>query len=145
MPQLDFATFPGQLFWLSVAFVVLYMLVSRIMLPSIADVVEARSKHIADDIDKAETLKDQAEDAEHKAAKLMTESSEKARGLIAESTNKAKAKADVRRTELAEKLDQKIKKAEAEIAKIEQQSSDVVAQISAELSAEIANKILKAA
>lgn len=145
MPQLDFATFPGQLFWLAVSFVILYILASRIMLPKIADVVEARAKYIADDIDKAETLTNQAEQAEKNAAKILAESSDKARNLIAESSSKAKAKMDTKRAELSEKLEQKIKKAEIEITKIEKQSIEVVDAVSAELSVEIANKILKAA
>src|SRR5688572_14060412 len=141
MPQLDFATYTGQLFWLAVSFVVLYLLVSRIILPSIADVVEVRAKHIADDLNKAESLKDQAEDADKKAAKILAESSNKARGSIAESAAKAKTKIEAKRAELAGKLDQKIKKAESDIAKIEKESADVIEKLSGELAAEIAGEI----
>lgn len=145
MPQLDFATYLGQIFWLAISFVVLYTLVARLILPSIASVVETRAKHIADDLDKAEGFKDQAEDADGKANKILAQSSEKARGLIAESSSKAKAKMEAKRQELAGKLDQKIKKAEAEIAKIEKESASVVEAVSKELANEIAQKILKAA
>ncbi len=145
MPQLDFATFTGQIFWLAISFVVLYALVSRLILPSIADVVEVRAKHIADDLDKAESLNNQAEDAEAKAQKILAESSNKARGLIAESSSKAKAKVEAKRAELANKLEQKIKSAESEIAKIEKESADVVEKISADLAKQISDKIIKAA
>lgn len=145
MPQLDFATYTGQVFWLIIAFVVLYALVSRLILPSIADVVEVRAKHIADDLDKAESFKDQAEDADAKANKILTESSTKARGLIAESSGKAKAKVEAKRAELVGKLDQKIKKAESEISKIEAESTAAVEKLSGDLAKQIADKILKAA
>mgnify|MGYP000712233075 CR=1 FL=1 len=145
MPQLDFATYTGQLFWLAISFVVLYTLVSRLILPSIADVVEVRAKHIADDLDKAESLKDQAESAETKAQKILAESTGKARGLIAESAGKAKSKIEAKRAELATKLEQKIKKAESEIAKIEKESAEAVEKLSGELAQDIAGKIIKAA
>ena len=35
MPQLDFATFPNQIFWLLVALVIIYFVLSKIALPRI--------------------------------------------------------------------------------------------------------------
>ena len=32
MPQLDFATFPNQIFWLAVALVIIYLILSRVAL-----------------------------------------------------------------------------------------------------------------
>ena len=145
MPQLDFATYTGQIFWLAVSFVILYVLVSRLILPSIAGVVEVRAKNIADNLDQAESLNNQAEEADSKAQKILAESSNKARGLIAETSGKAKAKIEAKRAELAGKLDQKIKAAEVEIAKIEKESAAVVENLSNIMSTQIANKILKSA
>ena len=145
MPQLDFATYAGQLFWLAISFVTLYVLVSRLILPSIGNVVDARANNIASNLDEAEKANNQADETDAKAQKMLTESSNKARGLIAESSAKAKAKMEVKRAELATKLEQKIKKAEEEIAKIEKESEDVVAKLSGELASGIANKIIKAA
>jgi F-type H+-transporting ATPase subunit b len=46
MPQLDFATFPNQIFWLVVALVVLYLILSRMALPRIGSVMaERRDDH----------------------------------------------------------------------------------------------------
>ena len=39
MPQLDFSTFPNQIFWLLVTLVVIYFVLSRIALPRIAAVL----------------------------------------------------------------------------------------------------------
>ena len=43
MPQLDFSTFPNQIFWLVVALVVLYLLLSRMALPRIGSVIAERA------------------------------------------------------------------------------------------------------
>jgi F-type H+-transporting ATPase subunit b len=64
LPQLDFSTFDSQIFWLVVALVVLFFLMSRIALPRIASVIEDRADAIADDLDRASDLKRRAEAAE---------------------------------------------------------------------------------
>ena len=141
MPHLDFSTFAGQIFWFAVSFVVLYQIVSRTVLPTIGGVLEDRGKHIASDLEKAETATNEAESVEETYKKSLAESSERARNLIEESSKKAKEKLDAKRLDLAKKLDEKIKKAEVEISKINKESEEVVEKISAELAKEIANKI----
>ncbi len=42
MPQLDFSTFPNQIFWLLVTLVVIYFVLSRIALPRIGSVLAER-------------------------------------------------------------------------------------------------------
>jgi F-type H+-transporting ATPase subunit b len=64
LPQLDFATFDSQIFWLVVALVVLFLLMSRVALPRIASVIEDRADAIADDIDRAAEFRRRAEAAE---------------------------------------------------------------------------------
>lgn len=64
MPQLDFATFPNQIFWLLVTLVVLYILLSRVALPRIAAILAERQGTISNDLTMAEELKLKAEAAE---------------------------------------------------------------------------------
>lgn len=101
MPQLDFATFPNQIFWLVVTLVVLYLILSRVALPRIAGVLADRQGVITNDIAAAEELKNKAEaaeksfnqaiaDARADAAKIVAE----ARAAIQVDLNKASAKAD---------------------------------------------------
>ena len=64
MPQLDFSTFPNQIFWLVVTLVVIYLVLSRVALPRIASVLAERSGTITNDLATAEELKLQAVEAE---------------------------------------------------------------------------------
>src|SRR3546814_6905695 len=60
LPQLDADTYPTQIFWLVVTFVILYLIMSKVALPRIAEVLEERQERVADDIETAERLRSEA-------------------------------------------------------------------------------------
>ena len=64
MPQLDFSTFPNQIFWLLVTLVVIYLVLSRVALPRIGGVLAERKGTITNDLAAAEELKQSAVGAE---------------------------------------------------------------------------------
>jgi F-type H+-transporting ATPase subunit b len=141
MPHLDFGTYAGQLFWLAICFVSLYFIVARSVLPKIGGVLEVRGNKIASDLEGADKANNEAGTIETKYQKSLAETSERARNLIEESSKKAKEKLEAKRLDLASKLDEKIKKAEAQVAKIETESQAAVADITAQLAREISAKI----
>lgn len=105
MPQLDFATFPNQIFWLVVALVVLYYVLSRVALPRIGSVLAERTGTITNDIAAAESFKQQAAEAETAYHKALDDARAAAAKVIDE------ARADIQKD-----LDVAIAKADAEIA-----------------------------
>lgn len=64
MPQLDFGTFPNQIFWFLLAFFALYVLISRVVAPRIGGILADRQGRIDADLDEARSLKDAAVKAE---------------------------------------------------------------------------------
>jgi F-type H+-transporting ATPase subunit b len=64
MPQLNFATWPNQAFWLLVALVIIYFVLSKIAMPRIAAVLAERKGKITGDLAAAEELKSKAKAAE---------------------------------------------------------------------------------
>ena len=54
MPQLDFSTWPNQIFWLLVTLVVIYFVLSKIALPRIGAVLADRKSTITNDLAAAE-------------------------------------------------------------------------------------------
>ncbi len=105
MPQLDFDMFPNQIFWLVIAIVILYFVLSRIAMPRIGSVLEDRHNAIANDLEQANEFKRKAEEAEESFNKALADARAEANS-IAEAT-----KADI-----AKEVDAAIAKADAEIA-----------------------------
>ena len=118
MPQLDFSTFPNQIFWLVVTLVVLYLILSRIALPRIATVLAERQGAIQRDLDKAEEMKRASVDAENAYNKALADARQQANEIVAET------KADIQKD-----LDKAIAKADAEIAAKAAESETAIAAI----------------
>ncbi len=64
MPQLDFSTFPNQIFWLLVTLTVIYFVLSRVALPRIGSTLANRKGTITADLSAADELKQKAVQAE---------------------------------------------------------------------------------
>lgn len=64
LPQFDPSSYPSQIFWLTITFVVLYVIFSKKVLPDISSTLEDRKNRIDSDIETAEKLKKQAEETQ---------------------------------------------------------------------------------
>jgi F-type H+-transporting ATPase subunit b len=61
LPQLDVGTFPSQIFWILVGFLLVHLFVSRKVAPEIEQILKIRANRL-DDLDKkAQKLKSEAE------------------------------------------------------------------------------------
>jgi F-type H+-transporting ATPase subunit b len=120
MPQLDTATFASQIFWLAVAFVTLYYLLSRRALPRLAEVLEARQDRIAADLDEAERLRRDAEAALANYEALVTKAHDEAHVLLAETQTRLQTEAAKRQAELEARLAEQLSAAEARITEARQ-------------------------
>jgi F-type H+-transporting ATPase subunit b len=118
MPQLDFSTFPNQIFWLVLALIAIYLILSRMALPRIGAVLAERSGTITNDIAAAEELKDKARAAEAAYDKALADARSEANRIIAET--RASIQAD---------LDVELKRADAEIAARTAESEKALAAI----------------
>ncbi|MFV0385270.1 F0F1 ATP synthase subunit B' [Paracoccus sp. (in: a-proteobacteria)] len=105
MPQLDFSTFPNQIFWLVVSIGVLYWVLSKIALPRIAAVLSDRQGAITGDLMAAEEFKQKARDAEAAYDQALADARVEANKIVA-----------ANRAEIQKELDAAIAKADAEIA-----------------------------
>lgn len=64
MPQLDPSTFDNQIFWLVVSLVAIFAIVRRVAMPRIGAILATRAGTISNDLAAAESLRDQAREAE---------------------------------------------------------------------------------
>ena len=120
MPQLDFSTFPNQIFWLVVTLVAIYLILNKIALPRIASVLAERQGTISNDIAAAEELKLKAEEAEAAYNQALADARAEAQKIVGEA--KAEIQAD---------LDVAMQKADAEIAAKAAESEKAIAEIRA--------------
>lgn len=120
MPQLDFGTFPNQIFWLVVTIIVIYLVLSRIALPRIAGVLAERQGTITSDIAAAEELKQKAVEAEEAYMQALAEARAEAQKIAAEA-----------RAEIQAELDAAQAKADAEITAKAAESEKAIAEIRA--------------
>ncbi|MEL7026003.1 MAG: F0F1 ATP synthase subunit B' [Pseudomonadota bacterium] len=118
LPQLDFSTFPNQIFWLVVTLIVIYLILSRVALPRIASVLAERQGTITNDIAAAEDLREKAAEAEKAYEKALADARAEAQEIA------AKARADIQAD-----LDAAIAKADAEIAARSAESEAKIAEI----------------
>ena len=109
LPQMCIDTFPSQIFWLVLTFIFLYVMMSRVTLPKIGRVIEERRDRIADDLGKAEDLRNQSQTAIEDYEQALADARAKAHVLAQETRDKLSTEADERKAvveaELTVKLD----------------------------------------
>lgn len=120
MPQLDFSTWGNQIFWLVLALIAIYLILSRVALPRIGAVLAERSGTITNDLAAAEDLKAKAVEAEEAYNKALVDARAEAHAIV--EAAKAEIKAD---------LDVAIDKADAEISAKTAESEKAIAEIRA--------------
>lgn len=120
MPQLDFSTFPNQIFWLLVTLVVIYLVLTRIALPRIGGVLAERKGTITNDLAAAEEFKQKAVQAEKAYNDALARARVEAAKIV------AAAKAEIQRD-----LDAATAQADADIAAKTAQSEKAIAEIRA--------------
>ena len=118
MPQLDFSTWPNQIFWLLVTLVVIYFVLSKIALPRIGAVLADRKSTITNDLAAAEELKQKAVAAEKAYNDALASARTEAAKIVAQ------AKAEIQKD-----LDAATAKADLEIAAKTAESEKTIATI----------------
>jgi F-type H+-transporting ATPase subunit b len=119
-PPFEPQTFASQLVWLAIAFVLLYVLMSRLALPRVASIIEDRQKRIADDLADAERLKQESDAAVAAYEKALADARARAQIIANETREKQQAQADATRKTLEAGLNAKLAEAEKSIAATKQ-------------------------
>jgi len=118
MPQLCADWIPNQIFWLVLALIAFYFVMSRMALPRIGAVLAERSGTITNDIAAAEELKQKAVEAEDAYNKALADARAEANRIVSE------AKADIQ-----QQLDVELAKADEQIMAKTAESEKAIAEI----------------
>jgi F-type H+-transporting ATPase subunit b len=141
-PPFDKQTFPSQLLWLTLTFVALYLMMSRIALPRIGSILEQRRTRISADLAEAQRLKGESDAAIAAHEKSLAEARARAQALLAESRQRQAAEAEASRKALDATLNARI--AEAERGILAQKSAALanVRDIATEAAAAIVERLV---
>jgi F-type H+-transporting ATPase subunit b len=115
-PPFNKETFVSQLVWLVVFFVALYVIISKLAIPRLGGIIEARNQHIDDDLAEAKRLKDQSDAALAAYEKSLADARGRAQTLAGETRDKLSAEAEEVRRKLETELNGRLAKAEQTIA-----------------------------
>ncbi|MBV8567443.1 MAG: F0F1 ATP synthase subunit B [Methylobacteriaceae bacterium] len=140
-PPFNTATFPSQLFWFAIVFILLYLLMSRVALPRVGGIFEFRKTRIARDLDQASAMQRQADEAAAAYEKTLAEARARAQGVAQETRDKLAAESEARRKELDASLNAKLAAAEAQIEAMRTSALANVDTIASEAAAAIIQQI----
>ncbi|HEX2151773.1 MAG TPA: F0F1 ATP synthase subunit B' [Stellaceae bacterium] len=140
MPQLNPESFPSQLFWLAVTFVVLYVLMAWVGIPRLSGVIEARRRRREDDLARAADMQAEAEAANQAFQRSMAEARAQAQAVLKETSDRLAAEAAERQAR-AEQVDE----AERRIAATKQQALADVRGIAVDVGRSVVEKLTGAA
>ena len=115
-PPFQKDTFASQLVSLLIAFVALYLIVSRIALPRVGSLLEERQNKIEGDLAAAQTLNDESDAALKAYESELAAARSRAQAISTETREKLNAASEAERKTLEERLSVKLAEAEKTIA-----------------------------
>ncbi len=106
MPQMEFADYVPQVIWLILCFGCLYVMMSRLVLPRVAEILENRQRKLDHDIEAAERLRNEAAAALAEYEMAMRDAAVQAENIISEARDKLKIESQQRLDALDRRLDE---------------------------------------
>jgi F-type H+-transporting ATPase subunit b len=140
-PPFQKETFASQLVSFAIAFVLLYVIVSRIALPRVGGLLAARQGMIENDLAQAQKLKDESDAALKAYENELAAARSRAQAIGNETREKLSAQSDAERKALEARLAGKLEAAEASIATTRQTAMGNVRSIAADAAAAIVQRL----
>ena len=143
MPQLDFSTFPNQIFWLVVFCIVLFAIVKFFIIPRMEDIFANRRKIIDGNIAKAEEIRLRVGEIEKQIEEELKKTKSQCDEIMNTSGNNIKEQMTLALEDSNIATSQLINEAEGRLKELREGSDTAIEKISEELATEIIKKISK--
>jgi len=141
-PPFQAEHFPSQLFWLTITFVLLYVLMAKIALPRIGSIFAERSRLIGDDLKAADRYKEQADSAHAAYEKSLADARTRAQGIASATREQQVAEAEVTQKKLEAELHERLAAADRSIAATRSAAMANVHGIAAETASAIVERLI---
>ena len=144
MPQLDPEFWFSQIFWLIITFGILYLVLSKLILPKISDNLETRKLQVLDNLELAEKQRNESEAKLKEFDNIILNSKTEAKKFFNESRKKLLEDINNKKERLEEEIDTEVKRVEAEIEELKKKSPEKINKIAIETSADLINQLIGA-
>ena len=144
MPQLNPEFWISQIFWLTITFGILYVVLSKFILPKISKNLETRRSQILDNIETADKQREESELKINEYDKIVQTSKKEAKNNFNQTRQKILKEISLKKDSLDKELNEEIERAEAEILSLKKNAPGKINRIAAETSAELLQQLIGA-
>ena len=142
MPQLNTKFWFSQIFWLILTFGILFVVLSKLILPKISKNLEIRKSQILENIETAEKQRKESEQKIKEYNKIINDSKIEAKNYF--NQNRAKILKDInkKKEDLENQINAEINKTEIEIQNFKNKAHQKINEIAIETSADLINQLI---
>jgi len=144
MPQLNPEFWISQVFWLILTFGILYVVLSKLILPKISNNLESRKSQILENIEAAEKQREDSEIKLKEYEEIISKSKIEAKTIFNLAREKALKDINAKKDFLDKQIDDEIGQAEQEIKSLRNGAPDKINKIAIETSSELILKLIGA-
>ena len=142
MPQLNPEFWFSQIFWLIIAFGLLFIVLSKFILPKISENLERRKSQILENIEAAEKQRETSENKIKEYEKIIIYIKNEAKNYYSKARRQILKDIDKKRETLKNEINEEIKKAEEEITDLKNKSPDKINKIVVETSSDLVKQLI---
>ena len=144
MPQLNPEFWVSQIFWLTLTFGILYIVLSKLILPKISANLESRKSQIQENIEAAEKQRESSETKLKEYDEIILKTKLEAKNIFKDAREKTLKNINLKRETLDKQIDEEIKKAEKEIEILIKSAPEKINKIAIETSSELVKRLIGA-
>ena len=144
MPQLNPEFWISQIFWLTLTFGILYIVLSKLILPKISANLELRKSQIQENIEAADKQREESEKKLKEFEEIILKNKLEAKNIFKLTREKALKDINSKREILEKQIDDELKKAEQEINELKKTAPEKINKIAIETSSEIIKNLIGA-
>ena len=142
MPQLNPEFWISQIVWLVITFGILFIVLSKFILPKISDNLETRKSQILENIENAEKQREESEKKLKEFDKIIVESKNKAKNLFNDARQKVLDDVNKKKAALEKNIDDEVNAAEQEIDQLKKSSHEKITKIAIETSSDLVKQLI---
>jgi F-type H+-transporting ATPase subunit b len=142
MPQLDTKFWFSQFFWLTITFSILFVILSRFILPKISANLETRKSQILENITAAEKKREESELKIKEFKEIVEKTEIEAKNYLNDAKKKLAKNISLKKETLEKELTEEIKKVEIEIQELRGKAPERINKIAVETSADLLQQLI---